>query len=250
MEDVCQIREPYAEIALHYDHMFAVWGKDYQAEARTIQQLIHTTSPVCGNTLLDVGCGTGEHIRHLQKDYLVTGVDSSAAMLAIARSKLPDVPFHQADMRSFRLGRTFDIVLSLFSAIGYIVSIDDLLEALSCICSHLRTGGILILEPWYTPDSFELHDGDHFGAEVGFKACRLSASSMSGRVVTIESHLLVKDESRTQHFVSTHQFGLFTQSEITEVLKQCGMYVQYLPNGFSDRGLYICIKGVEGAIPA
>ena len=53
--------------------------------------------PVCGESLLDIGCGTGESIKpYLGKGINLTGIDPSGAMLAIAKEKLGHrVDFHR-----------------------------------------------------------------------------------------------------------------------------------------------------------
>ena len=66
-------------------------------------------------SLLDVACGTGKHLEHLQHHYRVAGVDISPAMLDVARRRLPGVPLHVGDMVDFELGRTFDVVTCLES---------------------------------------------------------------------------------------------------------------------------------------
>ncbi len=96
------------ELAEVYDALYRA-RKDYPAEARQLTALIRQRLPAAGS-LLDVACGTGEHLRYLRDDFDVTGIDLSESMLGYARSKLPGVPLHQADLRTFELGRRFDVV--------------------------------------------------------------------------------------------------------------------------------------------
>src|SRR5687768_13363513 len=60
--------------------------------------------------LLDAACGTGVFIPYLQECYEVVGLDLDPGMLAIARQRCPDVPFHLADFTDFDLGEQFDVV--------------------------------------------------------------------------------------------------------------------------------------------
>src|SRR4051812_29910857 len=91
--------------------------KDYSAEAGQIADLLRRARPHC-RTLLDVGCGTGEHARLLGEvhGFEVDGVDIDPAMLAIARTRSHG-RFDVADMTDFHLGRCYDGVLNLFGAI-------------------------------------------------------------------------------------------------------------------------------------
>src|SRR4249920_1555377 len=91
-----------------YD-LFYMSMEDYSAEAGQIADLIRRARPHC-RTLLDVGCGTGEHARLLGEvhGFEVDGVDLDPAMLAIARTKWLHGRFDVADMTDFLLGRSYD----------------------------------------------------------------------------------------------------------------------------------------------
>lgn len=90
------------------------------------------------SSLLDVACGTGEHLRLLRSSFdRAEGVDIEPQMLAIARQKLPDTTFTEGDMRSFALERTFDAVTCLFSSIGYMANTAELNDAVANLAAHL-----------------------------------------------------------------------------------------------------------------
>jgi SAM-dependent methyltransferase len=109
--------------------------------------------------VLDLGCGTGRHVVLLaEKGFDVTGVDFSAEMLAEARSHLSSfnsqsstLNFFQGDIRSIRLGRTFDVVVSLFHVMSYQTGNDDLMAAFATAREHLKPGGVFIFDCWYGP---------------------------------------------------------------------------------------------------
>ena len=69
------------------------------------------------DAVLDVGCGSGRPMAAalLERDFRVTGVDSSANMVAHAAAELPEGRFLQADMRTLDLGETFAGVLAWHS---------------------------------------------------------------------------------------------------------------------------------------
>ncbi|MGJ6965808.1 class I SAM-dependent methyltransferase [Streptosporangium sp. G11] len=100
-----------------------------------------------GTRLLDIGCGTGRDAGHLAGEgYAVTGLDVSEPMLAHARGRYPGVEFVNADMRSFDLGRRFDVVTCLDSALLYCHENADLTAFLSRCRAHLAPGGLLVAE--------------------------------------------------------------------------------------------------------
>jgi len=67
-----------------------------------------------GGSVLDLGCGMGEPIARylIEAGYALTGVDSSASMIALCRQRFPAQTWHVADMRNLALARTFDGILA------------------------------------------------------------------------------------------------------------------------------------------
>jgi SAM-dependent methyltransferase len=132
--------------------------KDYAGEANFIHGLIRKHCPDA-KSILDLGCGTGRHDHLLAgKGYDVTGVDMSEEMLAAARSDLSTLNsqpstlnFIQGDIRSVRLGKTFDVVVSLFHVMSYQIGNADLRSAFATAQAHVRPGGIFIFDCWYGP---------------------------------------------------------------------------------------------------
>ena len=79
-----------------YDAIYFAF-KDYVAEAGDIAERVQRLSP-SARTILDVGCGTGEHARLLtERGFHVHGLDINEDFLRLARSKVPTARFHCAD---------------------------------------------------------------------------------------------------------------------------------------------------------
>jgi len=139
----------FGSYSKYYDLLYR--DKDYAGEARYVHELIARHRP-SARSVLDLGCGTGRHARLLaEHDYKVTGVDLSEEMLAVARAASPNGSFFQGDVRSLRLGRTFDVVLSLFHVMSYQTTNSDLQAALSTVREHLTPGGLFVFDCWYGP---------------------------------------------------------------------------------------------------
>jgi hypothetical protein len=119
-----------------YDLLYA-W-KDYSAEADRIHALVSQRAPGA-RTLLDVACGTGGHLAHLRDRFSVEGLDLDPALIEHARRRLPDTAFHAGDMRTFELGRRFDVVTCLFSSIGYMHTAAELSTAIERMAGHFQT---------------------------------------------------------------------------------------------------------------
>src|SRR5262245_12149870 len=136
--------------AEYYDLIYSTF-KDYAAEADRIAALARQAKPGC-RTVLDVACGTGEHARLLaDRGFEVDGLDLDPAFLRIARRKHPAGRFVEADMSDFDVAYRYDVVMCLFSSIGYLTTLDRVTRALVCFRRHLTSGGLVMVEPWFEP---------------------------------------------------------------------------------------------------
>jgi SAM-dependent methyltransferase len=228
----------YAEIAQYYDKIYSF--KDYNKEVQILIGVVYTCGRSPGNRLLDVACGTGRHLQHLRGQFAVEGLDICAEMLEFARRRNPGVPFHQGDMTDFDLGRSFDVVTCLFSSIGYVKTMERLTQALTCMANHLLPGGILVIEPWFTPQTW--HPGTVHGLfidEPELKIARVNTSLVDGGISYFDLHYLIGTPKGTEHYVEHHELGLFETEEIREVLAGLGLEVDYDEEGLTERGLFV-----------
>lgn len=148
--------QPFGSVyADSYDLIYH--DKDYAAESTLIESIFRKYNNTV-RSVLDLGCGTGNHAFPLaQRGYEVIGVDRSADMLAHARRKSVDAEtngrlvFQQGDVRTVDLKQSFDAVLMMFAVLGYQLDNPDVLSALGTARRHLRSGGIFIFDVWYGP---------------------------------------------------------------------------------------------------
>jgi SAM-dependent methyltransferase len=235
----------YTRLAEHYDVIYA--KKDYATEARLLHGVIdrcaRTPRAVPGGhrrTLLDVACGTGVHLSHLRTWYDVEGVELSPWMLNVARRRLPHVPLHQYDMRHFDLGRRFDAVTCLFSAIGYMRSVSELRRAITTMTRHVLPDGLVIVEPWLTPDRFI--DG-HVHVDVAegdrVKIARVGVSRRHGDISVLDMHHMVASESGVERFFERHEVRLFTHEQYLSAFTAAGLVAVFDAEGLTGRGLYV-----------
>jgi len=231
----------YRQLANYYDEIYHF--KNYEKEAEKIDTLIrqHKKSP--GNHLLDVACGTGNHIAYLKQHYSVEGLDSSADMLRIARKKHPDVVFHLSEMTSFRLQNRFDIVTCLFSAIGHVKTKARMRRAVRNMARHLQSGGLMILEPWITPANFRRGlIGFTFVDKPNLKISRINVSKVRGPVSTLEFHFLIGTPNKVQYVIDKESLGLWTHEEYLAAFRDAGLEVSFDSEGLMGRGLYLGLK--------
>lgn len=214
-----------------YDAIYAGRGKDYAAETSRLVELVRSRCPAA-DSLLDVACGSGGHLRHARTQLgHVEGVELSRPMIDEASARVPGVPVHQGDMREFDLGRGFDAAVCLFSSVGYLATTDDLRAAVACMAGHLTPGGVLVIEPWFTPRTFtDRYIARDLLEEPGRVIARVSHSRREGRRVPIRVHYVVAEtDGGVRHFQDVHRMTLFTDEEYASAFTAAGLEPEAIP---------------------
>jgi SAM-dependent methyltransferase len=226
-------------------------GKSYQHEIGLVDVLLDRLlpSPKDGEPppprrVLEVGCGPGLRLAVLLQwhgKYLPEGLDYDPQMLALARRRLHDVPLHEGDMREFDLGTRFDAVMCLFGMIGYMSTTADLARAIARMAAHLAPGGVLLLEPWLSPDRAQ--DG-HLKADSVRRGSlvvqRMNYTRVVGNKTLLDVHYLIGDEQGVRHVQDMRSLTLFTDAEYRAAFKEAGLgAVELEAYGPQGRGLYV-----------
>lgn len=227
--------------AAFYDAIYSF--KDYQTEAEKLHTLIEQYKRSSGQALLDVACGTGQHTRQLREHYAIEGLDLDPGLLEVARQNCPGVAFHQGDMIDFELSRQFDVLTCLFSAIGYVRTVENLNRTIANFARHLRAGGVAIVEGWLLPEQFQAgHLGATFVDQPELKIARLNTSSMVGNVSVLHFHYLVGTPDGISTFTEDHELGLFTDAEYRAAFASAKLELHVDMEGLTGRPVYIGIK--------
>jgi len=213
--------------------------KNYAHECEILRAVIAVNAPGA-RTILDVACGTGEHDKFLKERYAVDGIDLNENYLRAARVKNPAGRYTCADMTDFDLATTYDAVTCLFSAIGYVRTVDRVNRAVACMARHVKPGGVLIVEPWITPDNWKPGNTFIHAGEIGAdKVCRMSQSGQEGNLSITLMHYLRSTPAGIEHYSERLELGLFTRDEMTHAFESANMDVRHDTEGLMGRGLYI-----------
>ncbi len=231
-----------AELAEYYDLIYA-W-KDYRHEAGKIHGIIQARRKSEGNDLLDAACGTGSHIQHLRQNYMVTGMDLNREMLEIAKKKNPEIEFFQADMESFNLGKKFDVITCLFSSISYVKTYANLEKAIACFSRHLKAGGIMVIEPFFSPETFrDVGLQADFVNRENIKIARFHHGKKEGNMMVVDFHFLIGKKDGVRYMVDRHEMGLFGKERFLKIMEENGLKAEFTEDGLMHgRGLYIGTK--------
>ena len=230
----------FSKTAQYYDLIYSQF-KDYAAEAANIADLVANTHP-SARKILDVACGSGEHARLLSDvhGFEVDALDADPAFVAIAASKLGRGRVYEGDMRTFQLPYRYDVVLCLFSSIGYVQSLEAVGETLGRFKDVLAEGGVILIEPWFEPDTFF---PGRFSVDVArteeIAISRVSHSAVEGRLSRLQFEYLIGTSKGIEHLSEEHVLGLFTRAEMLRCFDEASLRVAYDPIGLFNRGMYV-----------
>ena len=144
----------YAELAAWWPLMSA--PEEYAEEAAFFGDLLaRAGDPALGppRTVLELGSGGGNVASHLKARYALTLVDRAPGMLAVSRALNPECAHAEGDLRTVRLGRTFDAVF-VHDAVCYVTTEADLARAFATAFAHCRPGGGAVFAPDYVRETF------------------------------------------------------------------------------------------------
>ena len=143
---------------IDFDAFARFYDDDYRGYDADIP-LVVQTARTAGRAALELGCGTGRVLIPLADAGCdLVGIDTSAALLAIARRKAAQrnyasrIRLAQADMTSFQLSQTaFDFVFVVSNTLMHLATQADQRAALARARRHLRVGGLLLID-LFNPD--------------------------------------------------------------------------------------------------
>jgi SAM-dependent methyltransferase len=126
---------------------------EYREEADEYLRLFRAAASAPIGEMLELGSGGGNNASHLKSEFSLTLVEPSERMREVSRALNPECEHLPGDMRTVRLGRQFDAVF-VHDAIEYMISEADLRAALETVSTHLRPGGVAVVAPDATRESF------------------------------------------------------------------------------------------------
>ncbi len=232
-----------------YNRLAHLWPllsppSDYLPEAERVRDVLARIGGIVGSddtsdvnapspSVLELGVGGGHTLVHLADGFKCTGVDISNAMLANARKLVPGREFIAGDMRSIRLGRTFDAVL-IHDAIDHMATLEDAANTLKTAAAHLGPEGLAIVAPTYVQETFTDHaiaqDANSDGEiEVAYLS---TVSRPSPDANTFEHVMLIMAKENNELSVTEDrgQCGLFSRDQWCKMFDDAGFDI-YIDEG-------------------
>jgi SAM-dependent methyltransferase len=217
---------------------------EYADEAAFILGLLRErVSPL--ETLLELGSGGGNTASHLRRDLRLTLTDLAPEMLALSRTLNPDCEHLEGDMRTVRLGQTFDAVL-IHDAVMYMTSAEDLRAALVTAFVHLRLGGAAVILPDCVRETFKPNTdhGGHDGADgraMRYLEWTSDPDPADSSFVTDFAYLLRESDGTTRVGYDRHVEGLFSREEWLGLLRDVGFATETTTDAW-ERDVFIATR--------
>jgi SAM-dependent methyltransferase len=198
---------------------------DYADEAAFVRRVVDDVAIGDARTLLELGSGGGNNASHLKARFLCTLTDVSPEMLALSRTLNPECEHLEGDMRSLRLGRTFDVVF-IHDAISYLTTEADLRAAVETAAAHVRLGGVVILTPDATTEIFEpqTDHGGHDGEDGRSLRYLEWTHAATGTTYDVDYLIIARgpgDDVRVVH--DRHVLGVFPRATWERLVSEAGL---------------------------
>jgi hypothetical protein len=230
---------------------------DYAAGAA---HALHVFTEALGEppaTILELGSGGGNNASHMKGHATLTLTDRSPAMLTLSRAINPECEHIVGDMRTLRLGRTFDAVFA-HDAISYLTTEDDLRAALGTAFLHLRPGGAAIIEPDHVRETYTDatehggHDGEpRDGRSLRYLQWRWDPDPADDWYLDDFAYLLREADGSIRAVQDRHRLGMFPQATWFRLLEEAG-FAEARACGTGYEGEDVGAEGflaVKGNIP-
>ncbi|HUV05226.1 MAG TPA: methyltransferase domain-containing protein [Armatimonadota bacterium] len=216
----------FDKIAFLYDELMS--GVPYRSWVAYVHRILERFDCHPG-TVLDLCCGTGSMSLLLAEEgRRVAGADISPAMIALARRRADEVglpvDYYVQDASSLRLGRRFDLVLSLFDSLNYILESSALQEAFYRISEHLEPGGLLVFD--MNTDvalAIGLFDQSNIGSKSSLIYDWRSSYDPMARICRIQMDFRYRRGGAEKRVEVVHHQRAYDEEEIVEMLSSAGL---------------------------
>jgi SAM-dependent methyltransferase len=253
-ENLSSPAEQFDRIAFLYDELMLT--VPYAEWFRYLECLLtkHQHSP---KTVLDLCCGTGTFTRMLmERGYQASGVDISAEMIDVARRRCLeaglDIEFRVQDAAKLRFGRKFDLIVSLFDSLNYIVEAASLQQAFHRVNEHLNADGLFVFDMnTELALSIGLFNQDNLGvrrAPIHYNW--RSSYDKTTRICRIHMDFMYRKGKADEKIEVVHYQRAYDEAEIIDMLATAGLKVHAIYDAYtfmdaspqSDRVFYVAGK--------
>ena len=215
---------------------------EYREEAAFFDRLLRDSRKPRPRTVLDLGSGSGNVAFHLKAHYAMTLVDVSPQMLAVSRALNPECDHLLGDIRTLRLGKTFDAVF-VHDAVCHMTTESDLQAVMETAFVHCRPGGIALFVPDELRETF-VPGADHGGYDREDRGLRYvqwtTDPDPSDTTILVDFGILLRDERGNVQVVHERQtHSLFARAMWQQLLQKIE-FTASIVNHERIQDLFLC----------
>src|SRR5918994_4985636 len=201
---------------------------EYAEEAELYVEMIQASARRPVREVLELGSGGGNNASYMKRSFAMTLVEPADRMRELSRALNPECEHLSGDMRSVRLERAFDAVF-VHDAIMYMATEEDLRAALATVAAHLAPGGVALVAPDATAETFSEateHGGgeDESGRRARYLQWTLPPDEPGD--TSFENHyafLLREPDGRVRAVHDVHREGLFGRATWLRLFGEVGL---------------------------
>src|ERR1700716_816091 len=213
----------YGELAEWYP-VFST-PEELQQEAEQVARVLIESTDPAPRTVLELGSGVGNNASHLKAHFAMTLVDLSPRMLAVSKALNPECEHVEGDIRSMRLGRSFDAVF-VHDSICHMTTEADLHAVMETAFEHLRPGGVAVFVPDFVSETF-VENTDHGGNDTDQGSVRYlqwtTDPNSRDTWYLVDFAILIRDQQGQTRLVhDRHTYGLFGRGTWRRLLREVG----------------------------
>ncbi|MEZ4703254.1 MAG: class I SAM-dependent methyltransferase [Rhodothermales bacterium] len=203
---------------------------DYAEEAAFYSARLIEACEKAPRTCLELGSGGGNNASFMKSHFAMTLVEPSDGMLDVSRRLNPECEHHRGDMRTTRLGRTFDGVF-IHDAICYMTTEADLRAAIETAFIHCAPGGAALFAPDFIRETFRSgtdHGGEDAADGRGFRYLEWSFDpDPSDTTYVVDYAFLLREaDGATAVVHDRHIEGLFARADWMRWIEEAGFVAE------------------------
>jgi SAM-dependent methyltransferase len=212
----------------------------YAEEAALYVDMIRGAARGPIREVLELGSGGGNNASHMKRAFTLTLVEPADRMRELSRALNPECEHVSGDMRDVRLDRVFDAVF-VHDAVLYMTTEIDLRAALATVAAHLAPGGVALVAPDATRETFSEATEHGGGEDEGGRRARYLQWTLppASGGTSFEAHyafLLRESDGTVSAAHDVHREGLFPRSTWLRLFGEVGLAASLWPR---------IIEGVE-----
>lgn len=234
--------EPYRHFASIYDYVMDTVPYD-EWVAFVVSRLAQDQRP---RRILDACCGTGNvSVRLARAGFRVVGVDRSLSMLQMAEEKGRrlveggEVPPHALawvcqDVRALRLEQPVDAAVCLYDSLNYLLTPEDLQQALNAMAGAVRPGGLLVFDVYQRWDPDQQVPPKQIIQGAGWSLIWENDFDRRTRHWRTNLKGVLREGHRRHRFTEEHVERAYSLAQVRKALAGAGLREVRAFDGFAD----------------